>query len=388
MGSRGSVIVVGAGIAGLSAAWALERRGFEVTVFEQGPIPNPRASSYDEHRVTRYAYGPFEGYAYMMPRAYAMFERLFEDIGANHYAPVGVAYFMRDSVDWFEPVMRTLGELEKWVRDVPLDEVRERFPLIRPEGLTKVVESEGGMLFPIRILTDLAVLLGNRGVTLHGETKVSAVDPESGTVVADGHEHRADRVVIAAGAWLGRLTDLLEDTVVPSRQAVMYVAPPPELAKIWSRSPVQFDLGSDNMAYGLPSARGTRFKIGDHVFTRSGDPDEDRAATARDLERLHGAARRTFVDFERYQVLERKTCYYTVTRDDSERFSVVPWGSKAFVISACSGHGFKLGPLIGDGVAATIADEVPPDELTRWAAGRGSLEECRDFASPTLEAAR
>ncbi len=42
---------------GLCAAWALERRGHEVTVFDQGPVPNPLGSSVDQHRMTRLFYG-------------------------------------------------------------------------------------------------------------------------------------------------------------------------------------------------------------------------------------------------------------------------------------------------------------------------------------------
>jgi sarcosine oxidase/sarcosine oxidase subunit beta len=57
------VLIVGGGIAGLSTAWALRRRGFSVEFFEKGPLPNPKASSYDEHCFLRYAYGTMDGYA-------------------------------------------------------------------------------------------------------------------------------------------------------------------------------------------------------------------------------------------------------------------------------------------------------------------------------------
>ena len=368
MTGRGTAIVVGAGIAGLSTAWALERRGIKVTVFEQGPIPNPRASSYDEHRITRYAYGAMEGYAALMPDAFAMYERLFHDIGADHFARSPVVYFLREEVGWYEPSVRSLTRLGSGFRDIPLSEVPARFPMVETEGLTRAVETDaGGMLFPIRILTDLVVTLGNRGVRFHSDARVSTVDPDAGTVVANDREHRADHVVVAAGAWVNKLTPLLADTVVPSRQAVMYLSPPPELAKAWGEVPVLIDLGLSSGTYTLPPRRGTRLKIGDHVFTRAGDADGDRIATAADVARLESAARLSYRGFDRYGVLEKKICFYTVTRDES--FAVQPWGGRAWVVSACSGHGFKLGPLVGDSVAAAIAGERSAIETTRLAAG-------------------
>ena len=376
--SRGKIIVVGAGIAGLSTAWALTRRGFSVEVFEQGPIPNPRATSYDEHRITRHAYGTLEGYAYLMPRAFALYEEMFRDIGARHFAPGSVFYFLRDDVDWYEPVSRSMAALGKGMREIPLAEVPERFPMIETRSLARCVETEeGGMLFPIRILTDLTVWLGNEGVVFNSDARVSDVDPEAGTLAANGQTHRADKIVIAAGAWVNKLTPLLEDAVVPSRQAVMYLAPPAEYVEAWKNAPVLIDLGTESGTYTLPPKVGTRLKVGDHVFTRQGDADGDRIATNADVARLNKAARLAYRDFDRYQVLERKICFYTVTRDPSEAFQVKPWGQKAWVVSACSGHGFKLGPLIGDGVAAAIAGERSADDTVRLTAGRMSLEEAR-----------
>ena len=56
------IAIVGAGIAGLSTAWALASRGHEITLIEQGTIPNPLAASGDHHRFISRAYGPASGY--------------------------------------------------------------------------------------------------------------------------------------------------------------------------------------------------------------------------------------------------------------------------------------------------------------------------------------
>ncbi len=70
--SAGKVLVVGGGIAGLSTAWGLVRRGFAVELFEQGALPCSKALSYDEHRIIRHAYGEMEGYEDLMPAAFSL----------------------------------------------------------------------------------------------------------------------------------------------------------------------------------------------------------------------------------------------------------------------------------------------------------------------------
>ena len=362
-------LIVGGGIAGLSAAWALARRGYAVELFEQGPLPNPKCSSYDEHRIIRHAYGKMEGYAALMPEAFRVWETLWQATGTSHYDPCGAVYFLRHDNGWYDGVSRSLDAIGIGYRDVRLGDVPRRFPMIEPEGLLRVVETDGaGMLFPIRILTDLVVLLGRLGVVLRTGTLVSAVDPERGTLVADGVEHAGDVVVIAAGAWADRLLPALRDDVVPSRQAVLFLSPPPALAEAWARAPVLLDLAPEGGVYILPPRRGTRLKVGDHVFSRRGDPDEDRTATPQDLERLLPTAAAVFRGFDRYAVLERKACFYTV--HEHEEFQVRAAGAAGYVISACSGHGFKLGALMGELVARAIVGEMAASALPELAAGR------------------
>ena len=363
------VSIVGAGIAGLSLAWSLSRRGHEVAVYEQGAIPNPISSSYDEHRITRHAYGAMAGYAALMPAAFRIWEELFADIGRRHYEPIGAVYFMRNETPWYEGTIASLERMKIAVRDIPLADVPRRFPMINPDGMTLAIETEGaGMLFPIRILSDLTVLLARRGVKLHAYSPVEAVDLDRATIRVGGREIGFDLVLVTAGAWVDRLVPAVREDVMPSRQAVLYLAPPQDLAEAWSAAPVMVDLGAESGTYTLPPRYGTRLKIGDHVFTRKGEPDGSRLASDDDLRRLRRTAAIAYRDMDRYAEIERKACYYTV--QEEERFHVRPYGRAGWVVSACSGHGFKLQPLITDGVAAAISGERDPAGVTDWAAGR------------------
>ena len=64
--------------------------------------------------------------------------------------------------------------------------------------------------------------------------------------------------------------------------------------------------------------------------------------------------------------LEAKTCFYTV--GEGERFIVHDDGA-ALVVSACSGHGFKFGPVVGEAVARVAKGEADAAWLARHLGG-------------------
>ena len=67
-------------------------------------------------------------------------------------------------------------------------------------------------------------------------------------------------------------------------------------------------------------------------------------------------------------MLVSKICYYTATSD--ERFLVRAEGRRGIVCSACSGHGFKLAPLVAERIAASIVGEQELATLPVWAAAK------------------
>lgn len=368
MGAR-TALVVGGGVYGLSTAWRLARRGVQVTVLEAGALPNPRGSSYDEHRIIRHAYGKLEGYARLMPAAFELWEELWAELGRSHYAPVGATYFLRCDDGWHDLTLAALNEMAVPWRYVPAGEVESRFPMIETRGLERAVATQGaGMLFPVRILTDLVVHLSRLGVRLVTGAQVSSVDPDRAEATAGGQVYGADDLVVAAGPWIDRLAAGFRGRAVPSRQAVLYLTPPPELMAAWSQAPVIVTRGAEGGLYTMPPRCGTRFKVGDHRFSREGDPDGDRIPTADDIERVRRLFAEGFREPERYAPLEAKACYYTVTAD--EAFLVEALGARGYAVSACSGHGFKLAPLVADQLARAVLGDVSLADAAAYCAGR------------------
>jgi glycine/D-amino acid oxidase-like deaminating enzyme len=196
--------------------------------------------------------------------------------------------------------------------------------------------------------------------------RVRAVDADTArTTLDDGTIVDADRLVVAAGPWVSRLLPSMARRVTPSRQVVAYAQPPREYVQHWQHGPMLMDLDGAGF-YLVPPAGGTDMKIGDHRFSLQGQPDVDREAGEAEARVVFEQARRALRDFDRYAITSTRTCFYTV--EPGERFLVERLG-RTWLVSACSGHGFKFGPLTGLSVADGVAERRGAEEIAAVAAG-------------------
>jgi glycine/D-amino acid oxidase-like deaminating enzyme len=363
-------IIVGGGVMGLSTAWALARSGHDVELFEQGKLPNHLASSFDEHRLIRHPYGDHVGYTRMIDDAFAAWELLWRDLGKQLYAPTGTLALTGNGADWAERSATTLTEIGRPMTELPLDELPRRFPMLNAQGVERAFWIDtGGVLFAQDIVAALTGHLARqRNVRLHAESPIRSADLEHGRVVSEGGAvHDADTVVVAAGAWVGKLLPSVAPRLVPSRQVVIYFALTPEDRAVWSKGPMVIDKTGDVGLYLVPPMEGRGMKVGDHEFSRTGDPAADREASEGEMQPLLQRCRTLLRGFERWRTDRLKVCFYTVT--DDERFVVSRQGAKGWLMSPCSGHGFKFGALMGLELARTIMTERDPEAHARWAAG-------------------
>ena len=361
------VLIVGGGIMGLATAWAAWRRGMAVTLLEQASIPNPLGSSFDHHRLIRYPYGDRLGYCRMVGEAYSAWERLWADLGQTLHLGTGTLLLSGAERGWAEASMRALDAAQLAYERLEPAEVGRRWPQLTPGGIVFAVHlPSGGVLLAERILAALAAWLKPR-IELRERAAVRAIDPARAAVrLTDGSEIAADRLVVAAGPWTPRLVPGLAGRAVPSRQVLAYVAPPPRFATAWAKTPMVLENTENVGFYAVPPVAGTPLKIGDHRFTRQGDPDREREPGAGELAAVLSLARGRLADAEAYRAAGGRSCFYTVTED--ERFIAQPL-DQAMVLSPCSGHGFKFATVIGERVAGWLAGETAAAELQAWIAG-------------------
>ena len=202
-----NIIIVGAGIAGLSTAWSLAKRGHGVILLEQGQVPNPLSASGDHHRIIRRAYPAGSGYGRAITEAYGAWEEMWADLGRRHYDHRGFFCVSRETGDEAEDYLNGLKQGGFPFELLTAEEAAGRWPFLDPRTIRYAYFSEeGGALHCRRIADGLDEWLRANDVDLRERTKVVAVDADAATVtLADGEVLTADMVVVTAGAWVTNL---------------------------------------------------------------------------------------------------------------------------------------------------------------------------------------
>ncbi|HET7413905.1 MAG TPA: FAD-dependent oxidoreductase [Pararhizobium sp.] len=363
------VVVVGAGIDGLSVAWALVKRGIRVTLLEQASvIPNPLSASGDQHRIIRRAYGGLGGYQRRIGEAYDSWAELWRDIGENHLVNTGfllVSQTAGDEADVYHAALRAGGYPAE---ELSAEEAGERYPFFDPATIRNVAHSpEGGVLLCRKIAAGLLTWLKDQGAGIMTDARVEAVDAAGGAVtLSDGKVIRGDHIVVTAGAWVLKLFPHLAAALTPYRTAVAYLAPPSNLKEAWENAPVILDVGGTVDGYIIPPVAGTGLKFGAGTHKRKGDPDQDRVPEANEGTAIRDLFAPPVARIAEYEVTEVATCAYTFTSD--EHFMLVG-EDRLTIVSACSGHGYKFGAAVGQRIAkGIVCNEM--DQARAWLEAR------------------
>lgn len=355
---RVDVVVVGGGVMGSAAAWALAQCGRGVVLLEQFGAGHVKGASHGASRIYRTAYAEPE-YLDLAQEALGLWREVERESGSDVLTITGGVSHGGRRRDDIAAAFDARGVPHAWLSP---DEAAERWPGLRFEGAVLHEPSTAGRLHADRAVAAFQQVARSRGAVVRHETPVRAITPVAGgvRVSTDGGELLADRVVLAAGAWVNRFLARSLPVVVTQEQPAHFQLRADAPAEVdwptFTHAPTDGGIGPRRPAdaYGMATP-GEGIKVGFHGIGVVTDPD--RRTFQAEPGRLAALQEyvATWVPGVDPDDLVPISCTYTTTPDED---FVLDRTGRVVVAAGFSGHGFKFAPAIGRVLADLATEDV------------------------------
>jgi sarcosine oxidase len=356
-GPESEAVVVGAGVIGLLAAVSCARAGASVVVLDRGPIPNPDATSFDEHRIVR----AFHVGDVPATRAAARGERRWRQVeallGERLYHRVGALTVLSPDEAGRARAVLAAGGLRAEL--LGRSDLVRRWPHLRfPADAIGVLERDAGVVLARRALEAIVGWLSARpNVDLRSRHAVTAVEPDAGVVRLAGRlPVRSSRILVAAGpSSRALLPPGVAARLSLFRQTVLYCHVPPELEAGWAETPAVPTLSPARATWLAPPVAGTRLKLSAATACRRVPQLGGRETPGAWRDHVTHAFCGQLDGFDAGWVTDARDCYYLA---DSATGAAVTarlgHGATAWAYAACGGTSFKLAPLVAGALAGRV----------------------------------
>jgi sarcosine oxidase len=362
---RYDAIVIGLGAHGSAAALALARRGLRVLGVEAGERGHGLGSSGGRSRMIRRAYFEDPAYLPLLAAAWDAWGALGEAAGEPLVELTGGLYAGLVESVVFRGSVASAQE-QGLAHDV-LDgaEINRRWPIFAVgDEMGGLYDPGAGMIRPERAIEAQLRLAVQAGAVLRFGERATDWRPASGgglEVQTDAGVQGADHLVIAAGAWTGYFVPDLRLPLEVERMPVFWFEPdvPVEDVAVGRLPMWIMDTGAEGIFYGFPYDPAAGLKVSRHHSDDVVAPNSvDRAEHPADVERVRAFMRR-HMPAANGLLRDATVCLYTNTPDLNFVMDVHPTVPGVAFASACSGHGFKFAPVIGE-ILADLALGTPP----------------------------
>jgi glycine/D-amino acid oxidase-like deaminating enzyme len=362
------VIVIGAGAFGGWTALELVRRGARVTLLDAWGPGNARASSGGETRIIRAGYGSRAIYTRLARRALERWQEHDRRFGRGWYRPTGALWLSQGDRPFVADTFATLTAAGVAVERLGVRAARRRYPQVSFAGVDEVLlERDAGYLLARRASEHVVERVIAEGGTYRQAAVAAPVRPGRSRLtrlaLGDGGHVSADQYVFACGPWLGALfPGVIGRLVTPTRQDVFYFGTPPGDPRFEEAAlPVWVDVGA-RLMYGIPGNAHRGFKIGDDTPGPVFDPTSGaRDLRAASLRRVRTYLGRRFPALARAPLVGFEVCQYEATPDSHFIVDRHPGADNVWLAGGGSGHGFKMGPAIGEMIAALVLGAATPE---------------------------
>jgi sarcosine oxidase subunit beta len=366
--STASVVIIGGGVMGVSAAYHLAAAGVpDVVLLEKDALGSGstckaaggvRAQFSDRINIELGLRGleTFEHFR----------ERFDQEIDLHQ-----VGYlFLLDSLDGvrvFERNVALQNELGVPSRMISVAEAKRMSPLIDTEGLLAAVYSPtDGHCTPESVVLGYASAARRNGARLVVNCAATDIETDGDRIVAvdtEGGRIQTDTVICAAGAWSCQIGEWarVDLPVTPLRRQILVTEPIPDLT---SETPFTIDFGTSFYFHGE----------GKGLLLGMSDPNETAGfkLTPSDswLPGLGEAMQRRAPALAGVGIASGWAGLYEMTPDHNALIGEADSVSRFLYATGFSGHGFLMGPAVGEVLRDVYLGRQPFTDISGFHANR------------------
>jgi sarcosine oxidase / L-pipecolate oxidase len=399
-----SILIIGSGVFGLSTALSLSRRpsftSSTITLLDRSPFPSPDGSSIDTSRIIRADYKD-SGYAALASAAQKFWRSQCDGElgGEGRYTESGLV-LVADSGQQGEKYVRgSLENVKSLLKEEPEGTIRElksRKEIEEAVGTgggsgdwgyintrSGWADAEEGMKWlrrQVESTNRITFKTGEAISLLRAGTKITGVR------LKDNKTLTADLVILATGAWTGKLVDL-RGRATATGQVLCYLDITEEEQERFGKMPVLLNLSTG--MFIIPP-RNRILKVARHDYGYSNpisipDPknpdsgekitvslprtavDDPRLWVPREGEEACRRALREMVpELGERPLAKTKICWYSDTPNGDFLITYHPEYEGLFLATGGSGHGYKFLPVIGEKIVDCVECSCPEEFKKKW----------------------
>ena len=373
--SRASVVIVGGGVMGLSTAYHLAGAGVpDVVLLERGELGSGSTSKAAGGVRAQFSDAVNIELGARSLHAFETFKATFDQ--EIDLRQVGYLFLLDkpEHVAAFEKNIALQNEMGVPSRLIDVSEAKALSPLISTEGLLAAAYSPtDGHCTPESVVNGYAGAARRAGARLVRGCTVTAIDSSGGAithVVTDRGTVATDAVICTAGAWSRDLAAMVgvDLPVEPLRRQIVTTAPLPGLDP---HTPFTIDFATSFYFHG--EGRGLLLGMSDPHETPGFRLTESDAW----LPGLAEAVERRAPDLSRIGLGRGWAGLYEMTPDHNALVGEATGISRFLYATGFSGHGFLMGPAIGEVMRDVYLGRTPAVDVSSLTATRFARSDLR-----------
>jgi sarcosine oxidase len=379
------VIVIGLGAMGSAACFRLAARGASVIGIDGYQPPHPYGSTHGDTRITRLAIGEGSEYVPLVRRSHELWRELERQAGVQLLTQSGGVIIAHADSPFLEQTRASARQYGIAHENLSAAELATRFPMFTVDPQTEgYYEPEAGYVRPEAAVRAQLELSRRRGAQLQlGEQVEQWTASTTGVSVrTNSGTYEARQLVLCAGPWLPDLFPEGREIFAVHRQLQYWFPIRERYEQLREMPTFVWDFGGERDGfvhldgfYGFPAVDGPGggVKVATESYEQTTTPDgRQHPATQREITDMYERCVAPRLSWLGPEPLRTVSCLYTNTRGSRFVIDRHPEHEAVLILSACSGHGFKHSPAIGESVAQLVSDGASEIDLSAF-----SLERAR-----------